>query len=154
MTTRRFITFLCTLPLGRSLALCTAAAGAFCLSVSVCVHALSEAKVDCLGSEGISASAYLDAVVTDLDMPGLCSVHLAHDSRADLVGEFKQWLRITSTLQEGPWQRARHFLVALMNVLSDAYSVSCGAVVDTTSGTFPAGRVFPPACLSNHINHK
>ena len=87
-------------------------------------------------------------------MSGLCSVHLAHDSRADLVGEFKQWLRITSTLHDGPWQRARYFVVALTNVLSDAYSVASEAVVNTTSGTFPAGRVFPPACLSNHINHK
>ena len=81
-------------------------------------------------------------------------VDLMHDSRANLVGEFKQWLWITSILHEGPWQQARYFVVALGNVLSDAYSVAWGAVVNTTSGTFPAGRVFSPACLSNHINHK
>ena len=98
--------------------------------------------------------AYLDAMVTDLDMPGLCTVHLAHASRADLVGESKQWLKITSTLHDGPWQRALYFVVALTNVLSDAYSVAWGAVVNTTSDTIPAGRVFSPACLSNHINHK
>ena len=43
------------------------------------------------------------AVVAELGMSGRCSVDLSHDSRADLVSEFKQWLSITATSQEGPW---------------------------------------------------
>ena len=42
----------------------------------------------------------LFAVVVDLDKPGLYSADLTHDPRADLVGEFKQWLGITATSQE------------------------------------------------------
>ena len=53
------------------------------------------------------------AVVADLEKSGVCSVDLTHDSKADLVGEFKQWLSITATSQEGPWQRAWHFAAAL-----------------------------------------
>ena len=44
------------------------------------------------------------AVVADLETSGVCSVDLMHDSRADLVSEFKQWVSITTTSQEGPWQ--------------------------------------------------
>ena len=47
------------------------------------------------------------AVVADLDKSRLCSVDLTHDSRANLVGELKQWLSITATSKEGPRQRAR-----------------------------------------------
>lgn len=36
-------------------------------------------------------------VVADLETSGGSSVDLTHDSRADLVGEFKQWLSITET---------------------------------------------------------
>ena len=43
------------------------------------------------------------AVVAELGMSGRCSVDLSHDSRADLVSEFKQWLSITATSQKKPW---------------------------------------------------
>ena len=94
----------------------------------------------------------LFAVVADLDKSGLCSVDLTHDSRADLVGEFKQWLSITTSSQEGPWQRARYFAVALAKGLSDTSLVARGGVVNTTSGTVPPGGVFPPDWWSNLIN--
>ena len=94
------------------------------------------------------------AVVAELDKSGRCSVDLTHDSRADLVSEFKQWLSITATSQEGPWQRARHFAAALTKGSSDASSVAWGGVVNTTSGTFPAGGVFLPDWLSKQINQK
>ena len=94
------------------------------------------------------------AMVADLDKSGLCSVDLTHDSSADLVGELKQWLSITATSQEGPWQRARHFAAAQTKGLSDASPVALGGVVNTTSGAFPAGGVFPPDRLSKHINQK
>ena len=84
------------------------------------------------------------AVVAELDNSGRCSVDLTHDSRADLVTEFKQWQSITSTSQEGPWQRARRFATTLTKGSSDASSVAWGGVVNTTSGTSPAGGVFPP----------
>ena len=83
------------------------------------------------------------AVVAELDKSGRCSVDLTHDSRADLVSEFKQWLSITATSQEGPWQRARHFIAALTKGSSDASSVAWGGVGHTTSGTFPAGGGVP-----------
>ena len=73
------------------------------------------------------------AVVADLDKSGLCSVDLA-----DQVGEFKQWLSITATSQEGPWKRVRHFAATLTKGSSNASSVAWGGVVNTTSGTFPA----------------
>ena len=84
------------------------------------------------------------AVVAELDKSGRCSVDRTHDSRADLVTEFKQWQSITSTSQEGPWQRARRFATTLTKGSSDASSVAWGGVVNTTSGTSPAGGVFPP----------
>ena len=40
-------------------------------------------------------------VVAELEKLGRCSVDLTHDSRADLVSEFKKWLSITATSQEG-----------------------------------------------------
>ena len=93
-------------------------------------------------------------VVAELDKSGRCSFDLTHDSRADLVSEFKQWLSITATSQEGPWQRARHFTAALAKGLSDASSVAWGGVVNTTSDIVPAGGVFPSYWLSKHINQK
>ena len=63
-------------------------------------------------------------------------------------------MSITATSQEGPWQRARHFAAALTKGSSDASSVAWGGVVNTTSGTFPAGGVFPSDWLSKHINQK
>ena len=83
------------------------------------------------------------AVIADLHKSGLCSVDLTHDSRADLVSEFKQWLSIAATSQEGPWQRAWYFATALTKGWSDAFSVAWRGVVNTTSGTFPAGGGVP-----------
>ena len=94
------------------------------------------------------------AVIADLEKSGLCTVDLTQDSRADLLGELRQWLSITATSQEGPWQRARHFSAALTKGSSDASSVAWGGVVNTASGTFPAGGVFPPDWLAKHINQK
>ena len=94
------------------------------------------------------------AVVAGLDKSGWCAVNLSHDSKADLVSEFKQLLGITATSQEGPWQRARNFSAALTKVSSAASSVARGGVANTTSGTLPAGGVFPSDWLSNNINQK
>ena len=85
------------------------------------------------------------AVVAELDKSGRCPADPARDSRADLVSDFKQWLSIAATSQEGPWQRERHFAAALTKGSSDASSVAGGGgVANTISGTFPAGGVFPP----------
>ena len=103
------------------------------------------------------ASLWTHAMVSlfaELDKSGRCSVDPTHDPRAYLVSEFKQWLSITAISQEGPWQHARHFAAALAKGSSDASSVSYGVVVNTISCTFPAGGVFPPDWLSNHINQK
>ena len=94
------------------------------------------------------------AVLTELEKSSLCIVDLTQDSRADQLSEFKLWLNLSATSQEGPWQEARHFVAALTKGLSDASSVAWGWVVNTASGTFPAGGVFRPDWLSKHINQK
>ena len=94
------------------------------------------------------------AMLADLEKTGVCTVGLTQDSRADLVGEFKQWLNMSAISQEGPGRRARHFAAVLTKGSSDASSVGWGSVVNTTSDIFPVGGVFPPDWLSKHINHK
>ncbi|CAM9718774.1 unnamed protein product [Laminaria digitata] len=94
------------------------------------------------------------SVIIDLEKSGLCTVDLTQDSRADLVCDFKQWLGVTATSQEGPWQRARHFTAGLTKGSSDAQSVAWGGAVNTASGTFPEGGVFPPDWVSKHISQK
>lgn len=89
-----------------------------------------------------------------LERSGDSTVDLSRASNAGLVAEFKQWLALTATSQEGPWQRARHFSASLTKGSSDASSVAWGGVVNTTSGPFPAGGVFPASWLSRHINQK
>lgn len=66
----------------------------------------------------------------------------------------KQWLDISATTHEGPWQRAQHFAAALTKGASDASSVAWGRVVYTAGDPFEAGGGFPPTWLSKHINQK
>ena len=73
------------------------------------------------------------AVVTELDKSGRCPADPTRDSRADLVSDFKQWLSITATSQEGPWQRERHFAAALTKGSSDASSEAGGGAWPTRS---------------------
>lgn len=94
------------------------------------------------------------AVLAALEKSGMSVVYLERPSNADLVGELKQWLGLTATSQEGPWQRARHFSASITKGSSDASSVAWGGVVNTATGPFPAGGVFPPEWLSKHINQK
>ena len=98
------------------------------------------------------------AVIAELEKSGRCTVDRKHDSRVDLLCEFRQWLGIAATSQEGPWQRARHFSASIRTGLSDASSDASSAVwagvVHTAAGTFPAGGAFPPDWLNKHINQK
>ena len=52
-------------------------------------------------STGVAVDARDVCGVAELEKLGRCSVDLTHDSRADLVSEFKKWLSITATSQEG-----------------------------------------------------
>ena len=90
------------------------------------------------------------AVIADLHKSGLCSVDLTHDSRADLVSEFKQWLSIAATSQEGPWQRAWYFATALTKGSSDASSVAWGGHGQHDLGHLPRreGCFRQTGCLS------
>lgn len=92
--------------------------------------------------------------LADLQKSGIASIDLSCDASADLVVEFKQWLSITATSQEGPRQRARHVTAALKTGASDALSVALGGVVRTVAGAFSAGWVFPEDWLSKYINQK
>ena len=94
------------------------------------------------------------AVLAELERSALCIVDFTQDSRADRLGEFKQWLNLLATSQEGPWQRARHFVAAFTKRSSKASSLAWGGVVDTASGALPAGGAFPPNRLSKHINQR
>lgn len=53
------------------------------------------------------------AVVVGLEKSGLSRVNLCRDESADFLGEIKQWLNITSTTHEWPWQWVLHVVVAL-----------------------------------------
>ena len=94
------------------------------------------------------------AVLSKLEKTGTSRIDLASHAHADLLGEFKQWMTITSTSQEGPWQRARHFTAVLTCGATDASSTGWGGVVNASSGPFRAGGVFPQNWLSRHINSK
>ena len=97
----------------------------------------------------------LFAVLADLEKAGLCIVDLTRDSRADILGEFKPGRNLSAPSPEVPWQRARQFAEVLVKWSSNASSVAWGGVVNTTSGTFPAGgQGVPPDSLSNHVNQK
>lgn len=83
------------------------------------------------------------AVLSKLAKSGASRIDLARDSHADLLGEFHQWMRITSTSHEGPWQRARPFATSLTGGATDASSIGWGGVFNASSGPFRAGGVFP-----------
>ena len=94
------------------------------------------------------------AVVADLDESGLCSVDLTHDSRADLVGEFKQHVEYyghlaRGTVAAGAAPRGRpdeRFVGCVLRCMGGAWSTRPRA-------PSPPGGVFPPDWLSEHINH-
>lgn len=103
------------------------------------------------------ASLYTQAMFTALaalERSHRRAVDLSLDPSADLVGEMRQWLRITATTHEGPWQLARHFTAAITNGASDASSLAWGGVLYAAADPFEAGGVFPPEWLSKHINQK
>ena len=102
------------------------------------------------------AALYTQAMFTmvaALEKSGAHDVDLALSSSADVLGEFRHWLTITTTTHEGPWQRARHFRAELTFGASDASSLAWGGVVYAV-GEFRAGGVFPPDWLPRHINRK
>ena len=92
------------------------------------------------------------AVLSKLEKSGASRIDLARDSHADLVGEFRQWMRVTSTSHEGPWQQARHFTASFTCGSTDASSIGWGGVVNASSGPFRAGGVFPQHWISRYIN--
>ena len=82
------------------------------------------------------------SVLLKLEKSGARRIDLARDSHADLVREFQQWMRITSTSHEGPWQWAPHFIALFTCGSTDASFISWGGVVKAGSGPFRAGGVF------------
>ena len=89
------------------------------------------------------------AVVAELEKSALCMVDLTQDSRrrADLLGEFQQWLNLSATSQEGPWQRARHFVAAVTKGSLHHLSHGGGGGGKGWGAPFPGGGGFPPEGL-------
>ena len=79
-------------------------------------------------------------------------IHLG--SRPDLCAELRIWLDLSTTSQEGPWYKARHYEVALTAGSSDASSNQYGGVVSLPRGQFSAGGGFPHDWLPRAINGK
>ena len=93
-------------------------------------------------------------VLSRLEKSGLRHIDLSQDEFVDLRGEFTQWIGISSSSHQGPWQRAQHFTAALTGGATDASSTAWGGVVNATTGPFRAGGVFPEEWLTRHINSK
>ena len=64
------------------------------------------------------------AVLSTLEKASTSRMNLTRDSHADLIGELKQWLHITSNLLEGRWQRDRNFTAARTDGAIEASSIS------------------------------
>ena len=90
-------------------------------------------------------------VLSKLGKAGVSRIDLTHDSHADLLGELKQWRRITSTPHQGPWQWARHFTAVRTDGATDASSICWGGVVNADLGPFREGGVFLHEWLSRYI---
>lgn len=93
------------------------------------------------------------AVLSAMDKTNTRRVDLACDANADLRGEFHQWLSLTASSHEGPWQRASHLLVEI-DGSSDASSIGWGGVINILNSPYRAGGVFPEDWLRKHINKK
>ena len=94
------------------------------------------------------------AVLSTLEKASTSRMNLTRDSHADLIGELKQWLHITSNLPEGRWQRDRNFTAARTDGVIEASSISCEGVVNAGSGPIRAGGTFPHETLSRHLKRK
>ena len=81
------------------------------------------------------------AVLSTLEKASTSRMNLTRDSHADLIGELKQWLHITSNLPEGRWQRDRNFTAARTDGVIEASSISCEGVVNAGSAPFCVGVV-------------
>lgn len=80
------------------------------------------------------------------------SIQLAN--KPDLRAELRKWLELSSTSQEGPWFKARHYHLELTRASSDASSNQYGGVVSLPQETFEVGGGFPRQWLSRPINGK
>ena len=74
--------------------------------------------------------------------------------KPDLVAELSRWLQLSSTSQEGPWFKARHFKLTLTQGSSDASSTQYGGVVALPHGPFTVGGGFPADWIPRPINGK
>ena len=93
------------------------------------------------------------AVLASLEKAGSSRVDLSRDDRADLLGEFRQWLSLTTTSHEARWRRARHLLVRLQGA-SDASSRGYGGTFTIMGSDYHVGGGFPEDWLGKHINKK
>ena len=76
------------------------------------------------------------------------------DSRPELPEELRTWLSLSSTSQEGPWYKARHFESQATVAASDGSWNQWGGVASTPWGEFSAGGGFPHEWLPRQINGK
>ena len=66
------------------------------------------------------------AALSKLEKSGVRQINLSRVELGDLNGEFRQWIGISSTSPQGPWQRAHHFTTALTVGATDASSAAWG----------------------------
>ena len=92
------------------------------------------------------------AVLARTEKSGDSRVQLTR--QAELRAELCQWLQLTTTTQQGPWQRARHFTAALTGGATDASSNAWGGVINTTTGPLLTDRDFPSEWSARHIINK
>ena len=79
---------------------------------------------------------------------------IQRDSTPDLRAELRAWLSLSSTSQEGPWYKARHFASRVTLAASDASSNQWDGVVSMPWGRFSAGGGFPHEWLPHPINDR
>lgn len=83
-----------------------------CMSMTVAIHPASP------------WTQAMFAALVALETSGMPVIDLFKQSYADIVGEMPQWLGLTATSHEGPWQKARHFSAAITHGTSDASSIA------------------------------
>ena len=76
------------------------------------------------------------------------------ETHADLRAELEIWLGLSTTSQEGPWYKEKHYEVTITTASSDASSNQHGGVVGLPEGEFSTGGGFPHEWLPRHINAK
>ena len=103
---------------------------------------------------GVPVDTYHVHSALEARKSGLRRIDLSQAEFVELRGVFRQWISISSTSHEGPWQKVRHVTAALAGSAKEASSTAWGGIVNGAAVPFRAGGVFPEDWLAWHINSK